>query len=171
MEPPAPSRPWPVTTVMLVALLAAAVHLFPLWRAWRNTPPDHRFTGILTENPDMMQYQVWMREAARSGPIIRNNLTTEPHRAFLPVPFYWAIGTTARLTGLPPDPWYRLYGGLFAACFAAVTYLAVWWFFPDPHQRRWTWAVFLIGGSLTALLRLVIYHSPLKGVGMVKYIL
>lgn len=157
--------------MVLAALIAAAIHLLPLGLAQRNTPDGYRFTGVLIPNPDMMQYQIWMREAGRSGIIVRNSLTTEANRPYLPVPFYWVIGKTARLTGVSPDLLYRFYGALFAALFAGATLLVVWRSFPTPHQRRWTYAVFLIGGTLTALIRLIVYQTPLHGMHFIKYTL
>lgn len=160
--------PWLVMASLAVG--GALVHITPFMLAQRNTPPGYRFTGVLTQSPDMMQYRVWMRDAVDTGPIIRNSLTSEPNRAFLPVPFFWLVAKAAAATGTTGELWYRIFGAILAAALVVVVYRIVSQVFPDPHQRNWTFLAFLLGGTITAVIRLAVVDTRLEHLKMVQYV-
>lgn len=144
----------PPLAAWLVALAAALLHLAPLWRAQAATPPGWEFTGCLATSPDVMQYRVWERCTEFSGPISDNRFTTEPHRPYLPVFFYWGVGALARMTGAGPEFVYEWLGAPLAAALAMLLFLCARHFL--PHARA-AWCVFLatlLGGGFGAHLRI-----------------
>ena len=56
--------------VWAVAVLAALLHLAPMWHAQAVTPPGWEFTGNTRLSPDFMQYRVWARDSQRTGRVL-----------------------------------------------------------------------------------------------------
>lgn len=50
---------------------------------------------------DNNSYAAWAKQAQEGSLLFENLYTTEPQRRVLFLPFFWAVGTAARLTGLP----------------------------------------------------------------------
>lgn len=145
----------PPAAALAIALLAALLHMLPIWRAQATTPTGWTFTGNVSDSPDYMQYRVWERQAPDEGAIVTNKLTTEPHSAYLPVFFYWAVGTLARATGAQPEFVFAYAGALLALLLALLVFLTLRWFAPSPAATWWTFLAVMFGGGLGAHLKLV----------------
>ncbi len=139
----------------LVALAAALLHLAPLWRAEATVAADHEFTGCLATSPDVMQYRVWERRTEHTGPLTDNRFTTEPHRAYLPVVFYWGVGAIARAIDRPPEFVYEWLGAPFAFVLTLLLFHCARRFLGATPA---SWCVFLatlLGGGLGGHLKLL----------------
>ena len=90
--------------VLVVAAVAALVHILPALRAALVAPDGVQFTGNLSGiSPDAMQYRAWYRHTALSGPIAENRFTTEPNLPHLPLVWFWLTGQVATLLGVDPE--------------------------------------------------------------------
>ncbi|HEX6558749.1 MAG TPA: hypothetical protein VF021_04785 [Longimicrobiales bacterium] len=148
--------PWPV---LLAAFLVALLHMMPYLRAQLTTPPGWTSSGNQTISPDFMQYRVWMRQSLEEGPVVSNRFTTEPNHAYLPVPFYYALGRIAHATGASPESVFAWVGAGFAFLLTVLLFATTRYFLPD---RTATWLAFLamlIGGGLGGYI-LFIRESP-----------
>jgi hypothetical protein len=152
--------------VYAVALFVAVLNLLPYWLTQLHTPAGWTFTGNISVSPDNMQYRVWMRQSLVSGVLVEDKFTTEPNRPHLLIPFYYAIGVTARLLNLPPEFVDAYAGSLFGFLFTILLFDTVRRFVAAGHQ---TWAIFLttlFGGGLGVHLKLLsnvglVQNSPL----------
>src|SRR5262245_60562151 len=111
--------------------------MVPLATAWLTTPDGWRFTGIHQLSEDVMTYRHWFRQAQIDGPVIRNQLTSEPTESRVLVVFGWMVGTVAKWTGRSPEWVYALSGGVFAFLFVLVLYRLVEAFVASPAARWW----------------------------------
>lgn len=148
--------PW---TLWVVALFCGLLHMAPYFRAALATPPGWRATGNLTVSPDFMQYRVWMRQSLEEGPVVSNRFTAEPNRPYLPVPFYYGLGTIAQSTGISPEWVFAWAGALFAFLFAILLFATSRYFL---RERTATWTAFLgilVGGGLGGYV-LFVRQSP-----------
>jgi hypothetical protein len=146
--------PRPPARVVVVALLAGLFHIAPFVRAELATPPGWSFAENMTVSPDYMQYRVWERQAAASGPLVENRFTTEPNRPHLFVAFYWAIGKMAATFNVSPERVYAYLGIPLAVVLALMLYATVKHFIPSEHAAWWTFLAILFGGGLGAHLKI-----------------
>jgi hypothetical protein len=149
--------PW---AAWLAAVLVAVLHMLPLARAALVAPEGYAVTGNLSTSPDVMQYRVWMRQAAEEGPVVSNRFTTEPNRPYLPVPFYYAIGKVSQASGVSPEWVYAWTGAVLAFLLTLVLFATARYFLRD---RTATWTAFIgivLGGGLGGYL-LMLIRSPL----------
>ena len=149
--------PW---AAWLAAVVVAALHMLPVARAVLVAPEGYTVTGNLSTSPDVMQYRVWMRQAAEEGPVVSNRFTTEPNRPYLPVPFYYAIGKVSEASGVSPEWVYVWTGAVFAFLLTLLLFATARYFLRD---RTATWTAFVsivLGGGLGGYL-LMIIRSPL----------
>ena len=153
----APRRVW------LVAVLAALLHIAPFWHAQLATPDGWRFAENLTVSPDYLQYRVWTRQVLSEGPVVENRFTTEPHAAYLPVYFYWAIGHGARLLATSPERVYAYVGIPLAITLTLLVWAFVRHFVRDRAQGWWVFLAVMFGGGLGAHLKLLAELPPLRG--------
>ncbi len=144
----------PPAAVWLVALLAALVHLAPLWRAQATVEPGWEFTGNLATSPDYMQYRVWERRTEITGPIADNRFTTEWHSPYLPVLLYWSVGALARAADLRPEFVYEGLGAPLAAALVLLIYLCARRFLSSRVAVASVFLATLCGGGLGAYLKL-----------------
>ena len=152
--------------IWIVALLAALIHMFPVWHAASQTPAGYEFTGNVTISPDYMQYRTWMRQSADSGPLVDNRFTAEPSTPYLPVVFYWGIGAVARTLGVLPESVYSYAGALFAFLLALLVFLTARYFLPSGRGMWWVSLAILCGGGLGAHLKLLNQVSAVRESGM-----
>ncbi len=157
--------PLPVA-VWIIALLAALIHMFPVWHAAAQTPAGYEFTGNVTVSPDYMQYRTWMRQSADSGVFVDNRFTAEPSTPYLPVVFYWGIGTLARTLGVLPEDVYSYSGALFAFLLALLVFLTARYFLPSGRGMWWVSLAILCGGGLGAHLKLLNQIGAVRESGM-----
>lgn len=149
--------PW---SAWLAALIVAALHMLPLARAALIAPDGYTVSGILSASPDVMQYRVWMRQAAEEGPVVSNRFTTEPNRPYLPVPFYYVVGKVSQVSGVSPEWVYAWTGAVLAFLLTFLLFATARHFLVD---RTATWTAFVsivLGGGLGGYLLLLI-RSPL----------
>ena len=132
----------------LIALIAAAVHMFPYVRAVATTPPGWEATGILSISPDYMQYRVWMRQAVEEGPIISNRFTTEANQRYRPVPLYYILGHIAEATGTSPEWVYGWIGAAFAFLLSLLIFLCARYFLPTTRATWTAFVAIMVGGGL-----------------------
>ncbi len=154
--------------VWLVALSAALLHIMPVARARAATPAGWEFTGNVRVSPDYMQYRVWTSEARRSGPIVRNSLTSEPNAPHLPVFFYWMVARVSAGLGLPEGFVVAGFGALFALGLTILLFCVVREFFDSPHQVWCVFAAILLGGGLGAHLRILTGLPVISEFALVK---
>jgi hypothetical protein len=147
--------------VWAVALMAALLHMTPVWHAQSQTPPGWTFTGNTRVSPDFMQYRVWIRESQQSGVLVRNNFTPESNPPHLPVFLYYGIGKLSQWTGIGPEFVMTYLGAAFAAVFTLLLFAVVRLFFASSHQVWWVFLAILFGGGLGAHLR------TLTGIGFI----
>jgi hypothetical protein len=138
-----------------VALLAALLHMMPVWHAAWQTPTGWTFTGNTRVSPDFMQYRVWIRESQHTGVLVRNNFTPEANRPHLPVFLYYAIGRVSGWTGIGPELVMAYLGAALAAIFSLLLFAIVRQFFASSHQVWWVFLAILFGGGLGAHLRIM----------------
>ena len=139
--------------VLALALLMGLLHLAPFLRAAWTVGPGYEFTGNLSTSPDYMQYRVWERRSALTGPITDNPFTTEPHRPYLPVLFYWGLGLTGRILGCRPELAYAGVGAVLAVVFTLLVFWIARRFLEPPRAAHWTALAVLFGGGLGAHMR------------------
>lgn len=153
-----------------IAILAALFHLTTFWHAQSQTPDGWVFTGTLSRSPDYMQYRVWMRQSQDEGPVVSNRLTPEPNAAHLPVFSYYAMGQVSRLTGIEPEYVYEYTGAILAFVMVLLLFVTVRLFLVSRHA---TWVVFLVtllGGGLTAHLKLALRVPFIAGSPLGRFI-
>ena len=139
--------------VWIVALIAALLHMSPFWHAQVSTRDGWTFTGNTTISPDYMQYRVWERQTQREGPVVTNRFTTEPNAKYLPVFFYWGIGTVARWMGVRPEFVYAYAGAGLAIALTLLVFATVRRFMTDRTHQWWTFLAIMGGGGLGAYLK------------------
>ena len=140
--------------VLWVALLAALLHMAPYWLEQSSTPPGWSFTGNTTISPDLMQYRVWMRQAPDEGVVVSNKLTAEENKPYLPVLFYYGLGTASNWTGMRPEALYAYAGAPLAFALVILLFVAVRTFLGGARAVKWTFFVILLGGGLGGYIRL-----------------
>jgi hypothetical protein len=141
----------------VAALLVAALHMLPLLRAAMVAPDNYTVTGNLSSSPDLMQYRVWMRQAAEQGPVVSNRFTTEANRPYLPVPFYYMIGNVSQASGVSPEWVYAWTGAVLTFLLSLLVFATARYFLAD---RTAVWTSFLaiifgggVGGYMLELER------------------
>ncbi|HEY0305393.1 MAG TPA: hypothetical protein VGC44_10475 [Longimicrobiales bacterium] len=147
----------------VAALVIAALHMLPMARAKLVAPDGYTVTGNVSSSPDLMQYRVWMRQAAAEGPVVSNRFTTEPNRPYLPVPFYYVIGKVSQATGVTPEWVYVWTGAVLAMLLSLLVFATARYFL---SERTALWTAFLsimigggVGGYIVTLERSSIAHD------------
>lgn len=146
--------PW---AVGLVFLLAAAT---PSLIGYIRQDADWRFTGIVRLSEDNNSYAAWAKQAQEGFLLFENLYTTEPQRRVLFLPFFWAVGAAARLTGLP------LFVAMNIAHLAGAAFFlwALWRWLglraASPPVRAAAFALTLFGGGFGAALDFVMDRWP-----------
>ncbi|HEX9075741.1 MAG TPA: hypothetical protein VF932_08160 [Anaerolineae bacterium] len=148
--------------VLVVAVLAALLHILPYWHAQIQTPPGWTFTGNIHSSPDYMQYRVWTRQTEQTGVLVSNKFTTEPNVPYLPVFLYYAIGQVSRWTQVAPEFVYAYAGSLFAFVLTILLFVIVRQFMRTTYRTWWVLAVILLGGGLGAHLKLLAFFDIVK---------
>jgi hypothetical protein len=156
----------PPARVLAVAFLAGLFHIMPFVRAEMVAAPGWSFAENVTISPDYMQYRVWARQAAESGPLVENRFTTEPNRPHLFVAFYWVIGKTSNIFGTSPERVYAYIGIPLAIVLVLLLYATVRHFLPDQHAAWWTFLAIVLGGGLGAHLKLANEFAFLRESGL-----
>ena len=136
----AASRPlWrrPPAAVLLVALLASAVHIAPHLHGQLQTPEGWTFSANTRVSPDNMQYRIWMRRSQETGVLVSNTFTSEPNPPHLPVVSYWAMGQIARVTGALPESVYQWVGVPFTFALVLLIFAACRHFTRRDHHAWW----------------------------------
>jgi len=136
--------------ILLVAAVAAFIHIAPYWRAEAQTPPGWAFTWNVSVSPDQMTYRIWSRQSQKDGVLVSNTFTSEPNTPHLPVVFYYAIGQLSRWTGWSPELLYAYLGSAFAFGLTILLYVVVRHFLALAHRTWWVFSAILIGGGLGA---------------------
>jgi hypothetical protein len=147
------------TSVFLVSVLAALLHMAPYWRAEMNAPAGWSFTGNLGRISDFLQYRVWFRQSQQVGPVINNKFTTEPNKPYIPVFFYYVVGKIARYTHSAPEFVYAYLGMPLAFVFTVLLFITVRHFLKSPYQVWWVFLAILAGGGLGAYIKLLSHFA------------
>jgi hypothetical protein len=105
-------------SVVLVALLMAALSTAPYLRATFSPPPGAAFTGFFWFTDDAYNYLSFVQQAEDGAFVFRNKLVLVPHSPALLNPEWWLVGVLSRLLGREPVLAYRLFA--LAAIFALV---------------------------------------------------
>jgi len=146
--------------VLVLALLAAVLHLAPIWRAQAETPSGWVFTGNLANSPDQMQYHVLALRSQVTGPVVDNRMTTEPNTPHIPMLFYYAVGKLASWSGISVPYATDYVGAVFAFILVFLLFYLVRHFLLSRYQTWWTLLVILLGGGLGAhMLILNQFHT------------
>ncbi len=140
----------PPVAVFVLAVLAAVLHLMPVWRSQIQTPPDWTFTGNTSISPDYMQYRTWSRQSQETGILVDNRFTSEPNSPYLPVVYYWGIGQIAESLDVQPEFVFEYVGAVLAFFLVILLFLCVRLFLPKPYQTWWVFMALLFGGGLTS---------------------
>jgi len=169
------------TAAIVVALLIAIMHLFPVWRAQIVTPDNWEFTGNLSRHsPDAMQYRAWFRQTQETGVLGENRFTTEANPPHLPLVFFYAVGKIANLLGVSPELVYAYAGALIAFVLTLLVFLVVRNFFTSTVQTWWVFLAALLGGGLGAYYKFIqgsetltnlpgvwrVFVAPLQGIAV-----
>jgi hypothetical protein len=84
------------------AAFIVALAAIPILHGYAGAPPGTRFSGFIGQfRNDYNSYLAWIRQAYDGYPTFRILFTTEPHARWFFHPLFWAMGTLARVTGLP----------------------------------------------------------------------
>ena len=142
-------------SLLLVAVVAALVHLAPFVRAAIQTPDRWVFTGNLSVSPDAMQYRVWMQQAAEGGPLVSNRLTGEPNPPHLLVVPYYLFAVTGRSLGISPEFAVIAVGAILGGLLTVMLFQTVRRFLPDGPPVWWTFGTLVVGGGLGGALRML----------------
>jgi len=140
--------------VLVAALLTATIHMVPYWHASASVRPGWSFTGALRTSQDMMQYRAWLRHT-RDGPLVKNRLTTEPHRPYLVLPFQYVVGRLADLTGMRPETTYHIVGAGLAFGLTVLIFMMLRTFLGNPGHALTVLLMVMFGGGLTAHVRVL----------------
>ncbi len=148
--------PFVPSLVLLLAIAVPSLTLLPSWQAARSTPAGEVYLGFRFMPVDHFQYASFIRQARDDGRLLmENQFTGEPQRPSYLMPYFWALGLSARLTGASiPAVWecFRVTGGAFLI-------LAFWRFtqrWLDRHRHRlMATALFALGGGVTWLFELL----------------
>jgi hypothetical protein len=149
-------------SIVVVAFLAAVLHLLPVWVAWSATPDGWQFTGNTTSSVDLMAYRVWWRQTAVAGPIVDNVFTSEPNRPHMVLLFAYAIGMIATWTSVSPELVYALTGSGLAFALTLLLYATVKAFVSDRYRTTWIFGALLVGGGLGAHLKLAAHVDSVR---------
>lgn len=152
----------------VIAILAALIHMVPVWHAQSQTAPGWTFTGNYSVSPDAMQYRVWFRQTQEMGFIVSNSHTTEPNQPYLIVILYAVVGQIARWSGSPPTFVYEYLGALFAFAFTLLLFLTTRHFSSSPRYVPWVFLATLVGGGLGAHLKIISAIGPVAASGIVQ---
>lgn len=159
---PGTRRRFPIF-LLLVATLAALLHMAPFWRAQLLTPEGHEFTGVLSASPDALQYRMLMERSQTTGPIVDNRLTTEPNEPHILMLFYYGVGKLANWLGAPHGFVYEYLGALLAFVLVLYLFRIVDHFSSSRYQTWWVFLTLLIGGGLGGHLLLLNGVESLRG--------
>lgn len=138
--------------VCAVALVIAALHMFPYWHAQLAALPGWHFTGNLSSWPDEVQYRVWLRQAPDAGLVVDDRFTSEPSGPFLPVALYYVIGWASDVLSVHPDMAFAYAGAFFAAALTIMIYMISRQFL-STRAAAWTLIVVVFGGGLGAYFK------------------
>src|SRR5512134_2752271 len=102
--------------VLILALAVPLLGMLATLQGWYGQhPPERIFLGFRYMSGDHYQYASFMRQAQQDGRfLMENRYTTEPQKGVYVFPFFWLLGSVARLTGATlPAVWelFRLTGG------------------------------------------------------------
>ena len=142
-------------SIWVIAVLAALLHLAPLWRAQLQTPSGWTFTGNVNSSPDYMQYRVWMRQSQETGLLVADKFTNEPNKPHLLVVLYYAFGKVSDWLNTTSELIYAYSGFLFAFLLVILLFLTIRHFLKLSYQVWWVFLVILIGGGLGAHLKIL----------------
>ncbi|TFG50750.1 MAG: hypothetical protein E4H38_03020 [Gemmatimonadales bacterium] len=158
LTPPRPAgwvrRSLPIP-LLLVATLAALIHIAPLLNAARETPAGWKLTGFLTGSPDEMQYRMLMQRSLELGPIVDNSLTTEANTPHIPFFFYWGVGQLSQWLDVGPGLAYAYLGCVFAFLLALLLFWIVDHFSTSRYRTWWVYLCLMFGGGFGAHLLLM----------------
>jgi hypothetical protein len=162
--PPSGWRAYLSVPLLVAALLVAVVHIVPFWAAQLQTPAGWRFTGHLTGSPDEMQYRMLMERSRVTGPVVDNNLTTEPNAPHIPMFLYWGIAKVSQGLGARPGVVSGYLGSALAFGLALLLFGIVGQFVASRYQAWWVFLTLLAGGGLGAHLMLLNDVDRLRGI-------
>ena len=123
---------WFAGTVIVLVLAVTSV---PYLYAYRSSPPDRQFMGILVNVPDHTQYFAWMR-GLRDAYLMSNTLTPEPNRPLFFNLLWWGMAAIGRVFGLGPAGCLQVLRVVATVLFLIVVHRLCALFLADRLQRR-----------------------------------
>jgi hypothetical protein len=164
----APNRRWfeklPCTQAgALLGLLLFAIGSIPFLYAWRSTPADAIYTGLMFDVPDHAQYWSWVT-ASRHGLFIANTMTPEPNPPIFLNPMMWGLAQVQQLTSLSFAGLFQLWRLLAALIVGIAIVMGFRAFVPDRTRRAAAYAMALIGSGFGWILVIEKYRQHLADV-------
>jgi hypothetical protein len=144
-----------VGAFILVVLVITAI---PYFFAYRISPPDKQFMGVIFNIPDHFQYFSWMRES-QTKILVPNQLTPEYSTPLLFNFLWWTLGRIEVLTGLNYATLYQITRWLAGGFVMAATYFFCGIVFQNRAKR---WTAFLIGTLGTGLGWLLVVEKYVR---------
>ncbi len=134
--------------VLIWSVIIVAVASLPYLYAWLSTPPDLRFTGILSNPFDGNSYLAKMRQGARGEWLFHLPFTSEDHAGAFIFTFYLALGHLSALLGWPLIVTYHLARVAAGLLVLITAYWFVARFTPDVRTRRVAFALIGLSSGL-----------------------
>lgn len=119
---------------MLVAALAMAVSTVPYLVGFQMSNGRH-FMWLGYNLDDSCVYLSWMRQAADGATRNLNLFTTDAQHGIAPNPFFWLLGTIARMTRLPLIAVYHLSRVVCGLCLLAAVWNLICTLVVDARSR------------------------------------
>lgn len=158
----------PPAGVLILALAIPLMAAVPSLQGYLSAaPPDRIFLGFRYMAGDHYQYAAFVREARDHASLLMENpFTGEPQKGVFVLPYFWALGLSARWTGASiPTIWEvaRIVGGSFYI-------LAFWWFsgtwLESRSRRAMATAIFGAGGGINWIVALLLRWMPPEAGGL-----
>lgn len=169
MDPASPRRFYeriPCTIAgVLLGLLLFALGSIPFVYAWRSSPPDVLYTGLMFDVPDHAQYWSWVT-ASQHGLFIADTMTPEPNAPIFLNPMMWTLAQVQRIAGLSFAALFQVWRLLAALIVGVAVIMSFRVFVPDRALRATAYTIALFGSGLGWLLVIVKY---LRHLGDVPY--
>lgn len=129
--------------IVCVLVLTALPYLYGV----ASSPPERRFTGVLFDIPDTMQYFSWQRDH-RSAWLVSNRMTAEPNEPALFNLLWLAVGRAEALSGLSLQTLFQVVRVLASAALLLVLY-GLCGLFTRGRAERWlAYLVIVFGAGL-----------------------
>lgn len=152
---------WRLVALAIVAMII--ITSLPYLYAYKSTPADRHYIGLMMGVPDHLQYFSWMRDLAKQS-LASNRMTSEPNSPAFFNLLWWSAGRLGVLMNLDYPALFQILRVLAIALCLSSSYAFFQTVLPDRGQRRLAFLIFALGGGFGVIWVIVKYVQGLADV-------